>query len=132
MTGDYVTRDNGLSWNMFNLREQIAAFAFDPINPRVIYAANAALWRSNDFGRTWKMVFPNPARNTVEHLIGDRANYSLTSSDPAYPGGDISVIAISPRSDQKNRQANDRHLYLSFQPRGHSVLDAGEDLPIKL
>jgi photosystem II stability/assembly factor-like uncharacterized protein len=131
MTGDYVTRDNGLSWNMFNLREQIAAFAFDPINPRVIYAANAALWRSNDFGRTWKMVFPNPARNTVEHLIGDRANYSLTSSDPAYPGGDISVIAISPRSDQKNRQANDGHLYLSFQPRGHSVLDAGEDLPDK-
>jgi hypothetical protein len=75
--------------------EQIAAFAFDPDKPAVIYAANAALWRSSDSGRTWKMVFPNPARNTVEHLIGDRANYSLTSSDPAYPGGDISAIAIA-------------------------------------
>ena len=131
MTGDYVTRDNGLSWHMFNLREQIAAFAFDPIDPRVIYAANAALWRSVDLGQTWKMVFPNPARNTVEHLIGDRANYSLTSSDPAYPGGDISAIAIASRSNQENGPARPEQIYLSFQPRGHTALDAGADLPDK-
>jgi hypothetical protein len=127
MTGDYVTRDNGLSWNMFNLREQIAAFAFDPINPRVIYAANAALWRSNDFGRTWKMVFPNPARNTVEHLIGDRANYSLTSSDPAYPGGDISVIAIKKIA----RRTMDTSIFLFSREVTPSLMRA-KIFPIKL
>ena len=120
MTGDYVTLNSGLSWHMFNLREGISAFAFDPVDPRTIYAANAALWRSSDLGQTWKMVFPNPARNTVEHQIGDRANYSLTSGDPAYPGGDITAIVIAPGKDgQEGRE----HLYLSFQPRGHSRID---------
>ncbi|MGB6742765.1 MAG: hypothetical protein WBE38_03835, partial [Terracidiphilus sp.] len=124
MTGDYITRDNGESWNMFNLREQIAAFVFDPVDPQVIYAANAALWRSGDSGRSWKMIFPNPARDTVEHLIGDRANYSLTSSDPAYPGGDITAIEIAAGSNRRNGQGSLEHIYLSFQPSGHSRLDA--------
>ena len=66
----------------------------------MIYAGNAALWRSSDSGRTWKMLFPNPARNTVEHQLGDHSDYSLTSSDPAYPGGDITAIAIAPKATQ--------------------------------
>ncbi len=45
MTGGYVTSDNGLSWHMFNLRSGIEVFAFDPEDPHVIYAGNAALWR---------------------------------------------------------------------------------------
>jgi photosystem II stability/assembly factor-like uncharacterized protein len=119
MTGDYITRNDGQSWSMFNLREWISAFAFDPADPQVIYATNAALWRSSDTGRTWKMLFPNPARNTVEHDIGDRANYSLTTSDPAYPGGDITAIAIAPGSPE--------HFYLAFQTRGHSAIVPGAD-----
>ena len=102
MTAGYITRDDGLSWRMFNLRAHTEAFAFDPVDPQVIYAGTAALWRSSDCGRTWKMIFPNPGRNTVEHQIGDHSDYSLTTSDPAYPGGDISVIAVAPQSDAKN------------------------------
>ena len=92
MSGAYVTHDNGLSWHMFNLRGGNQVFAFDPVNPRVIYAGNAGLWRSNDAGLNWAMVFPAPGRNTIEHQIGDHSDYSLTSDDPAYPGG------TSPRS----------------------------------
>jgi photosystem II stability/assembly factor-like uncharacterized protein len=124
MTGGYITRDNGESWRMFNLREAIAAFVFDPADPQMIYAANAALWRSSDTGRSWKMIFPNPARDTVEHLIGDRANYSLTSSDPAYPGGDITAVAIGAESKGKNGQQGPQSIYLSFQTSGHSRIDA--------
>src|ERR1019366_866160 len=127
MTGDYVTKDDGLSWHMFNLREGISAFAFDPVDPRTIYAVNAALWRSSDLGQTWKMVFPNPVRDTVEHQIGDRANYSLSTSDPAYPGGDITAIAIAPR---KASQKGPEHLYLSFQPRGHSRIDVSRQADV--
>jgi len=112
MTGGYVTRDNGLSWHMFNLRGGINVLAFDPQDSRVIYAANAALWRSSDLGQTWKMVFPNPARNTIEHQIGDHSDYSLTSSDPAYPGGGISAIGIA------SQAAGPEHLYLSFEQKG--------------
>ena len=114
MTGGYVTRDDGQSWHMFNLRGVINVFAFDPADPKVIYAGNAALWRSSDSGRTWKMFFPSPARNTVEHQIGDHSDYSLTSSDPAYPAGDITAIAIA-------KPERPEHLYLAFRYRGHRL-----------
>jgi photosystem II stability/assembly factor-like uncharacterized protein len=118
MTGGYVTRDNGQSWRMFNLRGGINVFAFDPADPQAIYAGNAALWRSSDSGRNWRMLFPSPARNTVEHQLGDHSDYSLTSSDSAYPGGTISAIAIASASDAKNAHGNPEHLYLSFEQKG--------------
>jgi hypothetical protein len=114
MTGGYVTSDNGLSWHMFNLRGGIQVLAFDPAKPRMIYAGNAALWRSSDSGRTWKMLFPSPARNTVEHQLGDHSDYSLTSDDPAYPGGEITAIAVAPPSPGKNEHENLDRLYLAF------------------
>jgi hypothetical protein len=43
MTGAYITHDGGRSWRMFNLRSVVSVFAFDPRNPRVIYAGNQAL-----------------------------------------------------------------------------------------
>ena len=121
MTGGYVTQNNGQSWHMFNLRGVIDVFAFDPdpVESSVIYAGNAALWRSSDAGRTWEMFFPSPARNTVEHQIGDHSNYSLTSGDPAYPGGDITAIAI------KIEPGSREQFYLAFRRRGHSAVDAG-------
>jgi photosystem II stability/assembly factor-like uncharacterized protein len=126
MTGGYVTRDNGESWRMFNLRGGINVLAFDPSDPEAIYAGNAGLWRSGDGGRSWKMLFPSPVRNTVEHQIGDHSDYALTSSDPAYPGGDVSAIAIAPPTGGNGQE----HFYLSFEQRGQptvivSSLDGG-------
>jgi photosystem II stability/assembly factor-like uncharacterized protein len=122
MTAGYITRDDGLSWRMFNLRAHTDAFAFDPVDPRVIYAATTALWRSGDSGQTWKMMFPDPARNTVEHQIGDHSDYSLTTSDPAYPGGNITNIVIAPPSDKGNGQASVKHIFLTFEQRGQSTV----------
>src|SRR5947209_8675252 len=53
MTGSYITHDGGQLWRMFNLRGTVKFFAFDPKDPRVIYAATDVLWRSQDGGRTW-------------------------------------------------------------------------------
>ncbi len=114
MTGGYVTTDNGLSWHMYNLRGGIQVLAFDPVDPHVIYAGNAALWRSSDSGRTWKMLFPNPERNTAEHQLGDHSDYSLTSDDPDYPGGDITAIAVAPPGRGKKGQESPERLYLAF------------------
>lgn len=97
MTGGYITRDAGQSWRMFNLRSVIETFAFDPRDAKVIHAGNAALWRSDDTGRSWRMVFPNPARKTVEHQNGDHSEYSLTTEDPAYSNNlRITAIAVAP------------------------------------
>jgi photosystem II stability/assembly factor-like uncharacterized protein len=101
MTGGYITHDGGQSWRIFGLRTVIETFAYDPHDAKVIYAGNAALWRSADAGRSWRMVFPNPASNTVEHQNGDHAEYSLTSGDPAYPANmRITAIAVAPEDSK--------------------------------
>src|SRR6266404_4754921 len=100
MTGGYITRDSGSSWRMFNLKAGISTFAFDPRNPSVIYAGNAALWRSEDTGKTWSMVFPDPAKGAAEHTWSDHAEYVITTSDASYPASgqeiDIQAIAVDP------------------------------------
>jgi photosystem II stability/assembly factor-like uncharacterized protein len=108
MTGGYVTTDGARSWRMFNLRTGIGVFAFDPLHPSTVYAGNVALWRSEDTGRTWSMVFPDPKKHTVEHMSGDHADYSLTSDDPIYPGGEEFVRAIAVDPDDSNR------IYVAF------------------
>jgi photosystem II stability/assembly factor-like uncharacterized protein len=122
MTGAYITHDGGSSWRMFNLRSVVNTFAFDPKNANVIYAGNAALWRSADNGRSWRMVFPDPRKNTVEHQLGDHSGYVLTSMDPAYPGkhGEITAIAVDP--------ADARRIHVAFaEGHGASVLVESND-----
>ena len=100
MTGAYITKDGGASWRMFNLGSVPSAFAFDPSRPQRIYAAAEAVYRSDDSGRTWPMVLPDPAKNTVEQAIGDHADFVIMTDDPAYPGSGRSVtvhaIAVDP------------------------------------
>ncbi|HVT97059.1 MAG TPA: hypothetical protein VHE33_06095 [Acidobacteriaceae bacterium] len=124
MTGGYVTQDNGRSWHMFNLRGGMNVFAFDPVQPHVIYAGNAGLWRSTNAGQNWSLVFPDPRRNTVEHQVGDHADYSLTSDDPTYPGGEISAIALSPAQGSETKP----RIYVAFATgKQSSVVLASED-----
>jgi photosystem II stability/assembly factor-like uncharacterized protein len=110
MTGGYVTTDGGGSWRMFNLRAGLSTFAFDTRNPSVIYAGNAALWRSEDKGQTWSMVFPDPTKRTIEHTWNDHAEYVITTNDASYPASgqeiDIQAIAVDP--------ADSDRLYLIF------------------
>lgn len=110
MTGAYLTADGGNSWRMFNLRAGVSTFTFDPGNASVIYAGNAALWRSEDSGKSWSMVFPDPRKQTSEHTWNDHAEYVLTTGDSSYPASgqeiDIQAIAVDP--------VNSNHIYLVF------------------
>jgi photosystem II stability/assembly factor-like uncharacterized protein len=102
MTGGYITHDDGNSWRMFSLRIGIETFAFDPANKDVIYAGNDALWRSENRGRSWSMVFPDPRKHTVEHQVGDHSDIFFTSDDASYPGpGSISAVAIDPQDSKR-------------------------------
>src|SRR5512136_3202058 len=85
MTGAYLTTDGGESWRMFNLGSVPTAFAFDPARPHTLYAGAEAVYRSDDSGRTWRMILPDPAKNTVARSIGDHGDRVLFTDDPAYP-----------------------------------------------
>jgi photosystem II stability/assembly factor-like uncharacterized protein len=105
MTGAYITLDGGASWRMFNLGSVPTAFAFDPSRPRTIYAGAEAVYRSDDGGRTWRMVLPDPAKNTVARSIGDHGDRVLFTDDPAYPGSgrSVTVHAIALDEDDSDR-----------------------------
>ena len=76
MTGSYLTTHGGQSWRMINFGTGIQAFAFDGKNPNVMYAGNEALFRSDNLGKTWRLVLPDPTR-TVLHAVGDHAGPAL-------------------------------------------------------
>lgn len=132
MTGAYVTLDGGQSWRIFNLRSGVSTFAYDPGNPKVIYAGNEALWRSEDTGRSWTMMLPDPKKNTVEHQNGDHSSARLTTDDPAYPGRGVSAIAVDPADSKRiyaafgGGRGGGASLVLMSKDRGASWSRAGE------
>jgi photosystem II stability/assembly factor-like uncharacterized protein len=105
MTGGYITTDGGASWRMFNLGAVPNAFAFDPAHPQTIYAGADAVYRSDDTGRTWRMVLPDPAQGTEARAISDHGDRVFFTRDPAYPGSgrSVSIHAIAVDEDDSSR-----------------------------
>ena len=98
MTGAYISENGGQSWRMFNLRNPVTFFAFDPQDPKVIYAGADALWRSDDRGRTWGLVYPSSP--DVRLIMPD------DHASPVYlahqePAGRVLALAVDPDDSRK-------------------------------
>jgi photosystem II stability/assembly factor-like uncharacterized protein len=105
MTGAYVSLDGGGSWRMFNLRTVVRDFEFDPNNPGVVYAANNGLYRSENRGGVWSLIYPDPKNITGELMMGDHAGQRfVTTGDIAR--GSISRVRVDPMDSN--------HLYLGM------------------
>lgn len=96
MTNGFITRDEGRSWREFNLKSRIYSYAFDPNDADVIYAGSSGLFRSEDHGRTWTLLFPAPEALRGEKRLGDEANHFFISDDN-WPGGPVTAIRPHPR-----------------------------------
>jgi photosystem II stability/assembly factor-like uncharacterized protein len=117
MTGAYVSRDGGNSWRMFSLREPVRFFAFDPIDPQVIYAGASNLWRSGNTGRTWNLIYPTPASVTRLIMPDDHASpVVVTTGGPAEP---VTALAVDP--------ADSKILYIGVGRPGRAVLYVSKD-----
>jgi len=81
MTGAYITNDAGGSWRMFNLRGVVSFFVFDPRDRKVIYAGSTGLYRSADAGRTWSLVYPDPADLVRIDMPDDHAGERFVLKD---------------------------------------------------
>jgi len=114
MTGAYISHDTGLSWRMFNLRDGIWFFLFDPVDPKVIYvktrsgppemdkdrpAGTPALWRSADSGRTWRLAYRDSPADSLTALAIDPADSTILYA--AFRGNGPSVLRVSTDQGQK-------------------------------
>jgi len=59
MTGVYITHNGGQGWTQLNFKAWMRSFAFAPSRSETIYAGGTGLYRSNDIGKNWYLVFPN-------------------------------------------------------------------------
>jgi photosystem II stability/assembly factor-like uncharacterized protein len=98
MTGSYITHDAGKSWRMFNLRGVAQFFVFDPLDRKVIYAQSNGLWRSQDEGETWRLIYPSPSSVQSIKMSSDHSDEDLIAEPN--PLGSITAMAIDP-SDSK-------------------------------
>ncbi|HET9696758.1 MAG TPA: hypothetical protein VFP40_07825, partial [Terriglobales bacterium] len=94
MTGSYITHDGGKSWRMFNLRGVTDFFAFDPKDPKTMYAHATGLWRSTDGGEHWNLVYPNPGSVKGVKMNSDHSDETIVAEPD--PLGNISALAIDP------------------------------------
>jgi photosystem II stability/assembly factor-like uncharacterized protein len=115
MTGSYITNDSGKTWRMFNLRGVTRWFVFDPSDAQVIYAYGVGLWRSVDSGRSWNLVYPDPAAISGVIMPDDHAGVVLQVGGSPVPA--MTALAVDP--------ADSRRLYAVIQGVFHESGDWG-------
>ena len=94
MTQCFLSEDGGVTWREFNLRFT-CRLTFDPKRPERIYALarGAGLWRSDDRGHTWSLIYPDPAAAYPIYMDDEAETYLLTGR--VYPQP-MSAFAIDP------------------------------------
>jgi photosystem II stability/assembly factor-like uncharacterized protein len=98
MTGAYISHDGGKSWRMFNLRGVVEFFVFDPLDSKVMYAGANGLWRSQDDGESWSLLYPRPATLKGIQMSSDHSDENLIA-EPNLLGA-ISAMAIDPKNSK--------------------------------
>jgi photosystem II stability/assembly factor-like uncharacterized protein len=119
MTGAYLTNDGGRSFSQINNPNGSYSFAFDPLDPMVIYIGSNALNRSSDGGKTWKRIFPAKEEIIEEISKGDHASFSiLTKESSLYSSvGNpkaIRNIKVDPNNSDNLYFSINNHFFYSF------------------
>ncbi len=107
MSGAYVTHDGGRKWSMFNLDGTIRDFEFDRSADSTVYASNNGLYRSENLGGSWSLIYP--ARDNIESIerVGDHAEQTIVTSD-GMPDGPVDLVRVDPHSSD--------HIVLGITP----------------
>ena len=99
MTGSFVTYNGGASWRMFNLRDPVSFFVFDPLDSNIVYANAIALFKSTDRGNTWNVIYPSPQHIKAVVSKGDHASEIIINDDGTKKN--VVSLAVDPVNSQK-------------------------------
>ena len=94
MGGSFVTYNGGESWRMFNLGNMVRFFVFDPVDPNVVYAQSFGLFKSDDKGLTWSLLYPKPSDVVCKVSKGDHAGEVILTKDTTRRT--VQALAIDP------------------------------------
>jgi photosystem II stability/assembly factor-like uncharacterized protein len=97
MSGFYRSRDAGESFLQMSWGNRAGEAVYHPADANVVYGCSTALYRSEDAGRRWRMLFPKPGDITErwrEHR-GDEAD--MQHRAPYWPGGHCATLAVDER-----------------------------------
>lgn len=90
MTGCYMTRD-ATNWTPFSLKSKGNCAAFDPNRPEVVYIGSSGLYKSENGGRHWRVVYPQDIIGD-EYLHDEAGHRFKTRCD--WPGGAVDAVAL--------------------------------------
>ena len=78
----FASEDGGATWREFNLRAMCRVFGFDAKRPETVYAmtGGAGLFRSDDRGHTWKVIWPEPGTSPTLVYTEDEGDPILHSA----------------------------------------------------
>ena len=105
MGGSMVTHNGGESWKMINLSSVVRFFVFDPVDPDVVYAHSIGLFKSEDKGLTWRLLYPNPPEVVYNVSKFDHADEFLVTQDAQRRS--VRTFAIDPTQP--------KHLYAAIR-----------------
>ncbi|OGS22207.1 MAG: hypothetical protein A2252_12385 [Elusimicrobia bacterium RIFOXYA2_FULL_39_19] len=69
MGGYYVTSDGGRNWNMIDLNALAYISAFDSQEAGTIYAGSNSLYKSEDYGKTWKDILGDAGGRKIPSFV---------------------------------------------------------------
>ncbi|MEP7257026.1 MAG: hypothetical protein ABI687_01530 [Flavitalea sp.] len=120
MTGSYLTKNGGASYQQINFANGASAYAYDPKDSNTIYIGSTYLNKSSDGGKTWNRMYPFAADIKNETYEGDHASFNVTYKDSSQEIGErgISYIRIDP--------VLPGHLYFSRESVFYYSTDAGK------
>ena len=98
MTGVYLTRNGGGSWQQLNFTGMTRAFAFNPFDSKVLYAGSSGLYCSQNDGATWEVMYPPKADILRSETTGDHASHAfVTKSGQSI--GYVEGLLLHPKSE---------------------------------
>lgn len=81
MTGSYLSKNGGDSYQQISFANGASSYAFDPNNANTIYVGTNTLNRSIDGGTTWEQVYPKKGDVICQGYNGDHASYNIKTNE---------------------------------------------------